>query len=264
MRFWGVPAKLKDGRTIVPYFIHGKQEDPGRVYIRMTASGQKIYLSNTIAERNKACLTAWFDRRNLEAFVEIVEPGDIIEFERYVYSHYAIFLGASNSEDHRLEEAFIVHFSNLQGSKRNPIRIHVDRLVDVKVTSRVRINNINDVSLNPMQQYLSLKCLVNRIEEFLEKPKPYHALRNNCEHFSSFCRYNEKTSFFFAKCRKRHKNINTVHVVEITIAGGLSGYVWEGLPAVIPRLGLGAAVGLLIFSLFVVLQFVILLYAKWH
>ncbi|XP_005988962.1 phospholipase A and acyltransferase 4-like [Latimeria chalumnae] len=112
------------------------------------------------------------------------EPGDLIEFDRNGYKHWAVYVG----------QGYVVHltgnlFSSSGGwsssSQTSQAQVKKERLQDVVVNSRYRVKNKYDNLLSPK----SPAIIVQDAESYVGMKVSYNILRTNCEHFATYLRY---------------------------------------------------------------------------
>ncbi|XP_060070126.1 phospholipase A and acyltransferase 3-like [Ylistrum balloti] len=131
------------------------------------------------------------------AVLRTLRPGDMVEFQRaWYYSHWGVYIGYDN----------IVHLSGDDGSgswdasrSDSPLcicgknidkaRVKIDKFFDVAKGCKAKRNNDKDRKCRPLDPHE----IVRRAKEMVGK-YGYNVLRNNCEHFASYLRYNIKWS----------------------------------------------------------------------
>jgi len=145
-------------------------------------------------------------------FLMMVKPGDLIEFKRDGYCHWAVYIGehalAEDTDGEGLIPVLpcIVHRANptdnpdhMRGmfSASKSLRkgvygigdVVVEPLRDVWRESSARINNGMDTSIPPYPGQTVVEralCVVHG--EDRQSYTPYNVVTNNCEHFASWCR----------------------------------------------------------------------------
>ncbi len=128
------------------------------------------------------------------------DPGDLLEFPRATYSHWAVNIG--NNEIAHLTGPGDLQFAALTSGTTDPnIHVRVDSYKDVdqdaeswkgkKVAgSDVTVNN-SEHSFLPSA--LPPQVIVQRALSQLGQPG-YQLFYNNCEHFATWCRYGKGSS----------------------------------------------------------------------
>ncbi|CAF0968658.1 unnamed protein product [Brachionus calyciflorus] len=115
-------------------------------------------------------------------------PGDLIEFKRNLYSHWAIYIGNSK----------IVHFSGnetrlaisgVQLTEIHKAKINIDNYWDILEDSYAFRNNLFDKILNPLPVEEILIRAYSKVGE-----SNFSIFSNNCEHFAKYCRYGVNSS----------------------------------------------------------------------
>eukprot|EP00092_Neocalanus_flemingeri_P018449 GFUD01019968.1.p1 GENE.GFUD01019968.1~~GFUD01019968.1.p1 ORF type:complete len:278 (+),score=71.95 GFUD01019968.1:69-902(+) len=149
---------------------------------------------------------------NYSVFLTQLRPGDLIEFKRDGYCHWAVYIGehafAENTEADALIPVLpcIVHRANPTDNPENmngmfsaskSMRkgiygigdVVVEPLRDVWRESGAKINNGMDTTIPPFPAQKIVEralCVVHG--EDRQSYTPYNVLTNNCEHFASWCR----------------------------------------------------------------------------
>ncbi|NWR98192.1 HRSL1 enzyme, partial [Motacilla alba] len=117
------------------------------------------------------------------------QPGDLIEIDRPLYQHWAIYVG----------DGYIVHVTDegassvwLCSSSIRATRAKVKKqLLEVVVGNhKWRVNNRYDRSRTP----LPVEEIIWRAELCIDREVPYNVLDSNCEHFVTMLRYGEGES----------------------------------------------------------------------
>lgn len=162
---------------------------------------------------NKGVISEWHYRgTDYPVFLSLLRPGDLVEFERQGYQHWAVYIGDhalsedTESSDHVTVQPCIVHRAN---PTDNPAQLNgffsastslskgahgigdvvVEPLQDVWRESGARINNSMDNTTEPYpSQQVVLRALSVVHGEERQAYTPYNVLTNNCEHFVSWCR----------------------------------------------------------------------------
>ncbi|KAI8509780.1 hypothetical protein Bbelb_122080 [Branchiostoma belcheri] len=106
------------------------------------------------------------------------KEGDLLEFPRFAFSHWGVYVGDEK----------VIHLVQV-GDDWDKGEIKEDLFWDVVGNSLAKINN-----------YLDEKKAVLPGHEIVERargkvgPSDYDALKYNCEHFATWCRYKESFS----------------------------------------------------------------------
>ncbi|NWV80649.1 HRSL1 enzyme, partial [Dasyornis broadbenti] len=119
------------------------------------------------------------------------EPGDLIEIDRPLYHHWALYLG----------DGYIINVTPVdEGAPSLSVsttsiftrraKVKKQLLKEVVGNNKWRVNNKYDRSRTP----LPVKEIIRRAERWIDKEVPYDVLGNNCEHFVTELRYGEPVS----------------------------------------------------------------------
>ncbi|XP_046560894.1 phospholipase A and acyltransferase 3-like [Haliotis rubra] len=115
-----------------------------------------------------------------------LEPGDLLEFDRGVYSHWAVYVG--NDE--------VVHLSGVDGAGRRDLKhpctisgvksdkgiVRKDDFWTVTEDSKAEINNFKDLKFKPLEPSKIVQRALSKVREV-----GYNLLYMNCEHFATWC-----------------------------------------------------------------------------
>jgi len=129
-------------------------------------------------------------------FLEVVSVGDLIEFDRGIYSHWAVYVGL---QDHDGREVHcVVHRSNnelesvshVSAKGKNRIgEVDLEPLEDVWNMSLVRLNNSKDADHPPLDaEQVVARALASYDKRTGISREPYNLGKNNCEHFATWTR----------------------------------------------------------------------------
>ncbi|ODM94126.1 Phospholipid-metabolizing enzyme A-C1 [Orchesella cincta] len=161
-------------------------------------------VASGLAKGFGAQLNVYMSFSNLNTIRQRVKAGDLLEFHRGLFSHYALYLGEGKvmnvcGEDIHTTEALIKEM----------------KLEDVCKSSPVRIRNHDDVAkryfhVNPKLTFE----IVRDARSFQNQVLPYQFDFRNCEYYSTLWRYGKGFSTQVAKPTK-------------TPAGGLLGGIME-------------------------------------
>ncbi|KAM7177348.1 phospholipase A and acyltransferase 2-like isoform 2-T2 [Macrochelys suwanniensis] len=114
----------------------------------------------------------------------MLEPGDLIEFQRMGYQHWGIYVGKGH----------VVHFTfpeleeglnNILNGEFVKAKVQKERLRNVAHVSNYAVNNQLDKKHPP----LPLPHVVKRAEHLVGKNIDYNLVMSNCEHFATMMRY---------------------------------------------------------------------------
>ncbi|XP_028272526.1 HRAS-like suppressor 3 [Parambassis ranga] len=128
-----------------------------------------------------------------EKYVE-PNPGDLIEFKRGIYQHWAVYVG----------DGFIVHLvppcagagsGSVMAVVVDRAMVKKEKLTDVVGNDKCRINNSLDQECNPRPAQVIVKEACGLVGNEL----PYSITGQNCEHFVNELRYGK------AESRQVHK-----------------------------------------------------------
>lgn len=124
--------------------------------------------------------------------IENAVAGNLLEFKRGVYNHWAVYIGGHevvhltglnrrrNQNDNR------GNFFIISGIKYDTAAVRRESVWNVVGGSRVKVNNETCRGC-PVR---SVRDIITTALEFTEQRETeYHFLRNNCEHFATYCRY---------------------------------------------------------------------------
>ena len=117
--------------------------------------------------------------------LDILAPGDLVEYKRKLYSHWAVYVGKNKivhlNGDVNLNSLVSISGSSLFGSAKVVINNYWDIIED----SHAYKNNSKDRELPPLRVADILIRAYSRVGE-----EYYNLLSFNCEHFANSCRYN--------------------------------------------------------------------------
>lgn len=163
---------------------------------------------------NVGIISEWQSRGEDTAFfLSLLRPGDLVEFERDGYQHWAVFIGEHAMAEGTEEEDFVtvlpcvVHRANptdnpdnlsgFFGSSRSVAKgaygigdVVVEPLKDVWKESRARINNSMDNATEPFPGQKVVERALGVVHgEEAQAFTAYNVMTNNCEHFAHWCRH---------------------------------------------------------------------------
>ncbi|CAJ0928835.1 unnamed protein product, partial [Mesorhabditis belari] len=117
-------------------------------------------------------VTAWLAYE--EFIISEPIPGDLLEFSRNLYQHWAVYVGGGE----------VIHFSGEPQNKKNA-KICRDKLSEVAGKSQLRINNEFDKKHRPHSEDEIVRRAESQIGEMLGN---YNVISDNCECFAKWCR----------------------------------------------------------------------------
>ncbi|KAK2712733.1 hypothetical protein QYM36_011430 [Artemia franciscana] len=148
---------------------------------------------------SKGFVSEWFKNVEIlkDMFTEMLHIGDLLEFERGHYRHWAVYIGNGSKYENE-----VVHLCNLGSTSRwfsggskftegqnnsgNPVQ--AGDLFDVWADSACRINNSYDEKSHPFpwHEIYNRAILFSFASE--KEFERYNVLKMNCEHFAHFVR----------------------------------------------------------------------------
>ncbi|XP_059146394.1 phospholipase A and acyltransferase 4-like [Physella acuta] len=109
------------------------------------------------------------------SILEHAKPGDLLEFKRGVYSHWAVYTG----------DGKVIHFTGGEDKfNYNNAMIQSDELWKVAGSSPGFVNNILDHELKSLPTEVILENATSKLGA-----TGYNPVFANCEHFATWCRY---------------------------------------------------------------------------
>jgi len=182
---------------------------------------------------NVGLVSEWYSQGETNAFHVLLKPGDLIEFQREGYCHWAVYIGEyallGQGDDEVQLVRCVVHranptdresLQNMFSTSRSVAKgVHGIGLVvkeplgDVWGRSKARVNNGLDNSLTPFpSQKVVERVLAVAHGETVESYSAYNILSNNCEHFASWARCGWSIS-----CQVAHR---TSQVMKLAMVAG--------------------------------------------
>ncbi|XP_076472373.1 phospholipase A and acyltransferase 3-like [Babylonia areolata] len=129
--------------------------------------------------------------RHNETLLSVLEPGDLIEFPRGMYSHWAVYIGneevvhLSGDENDGINAGMEAsHFLTISGQRFGKALVKVENFWEVVEGTKAMKNNAKDKKYNPLPKAEIVKNALARIGRV-----GYNVLFDNCEHFATWCRY---------------------------------------------------------------------------
>ncbi|XP_041368251.1 phospholipase A and acyltransferase 2-like [Gigantopelta aegis] len=123
-----------------------------------------------------------------------LEPGDLVEFKRRVYSHWAVYKGDEEvihlaGEEGDGLDVNVQHSFTIGGKMFNKAFVRVDNFWDVVAGCKAYKNNSKDRKLRALSGDEIVARALSKTGEI-----GYNIMFSNCEHFASWCRYNIQKS----------------------------------------------------------------------
>jgi hypothetical protein len=108
------------------------------------------------------------------------ENGDLIEILRkeFFYSHWGVYVG----------DGLIVHLS---ADKDGWAIVEQKKLVDVAKEHKCRVNNMESAAEKRKLLVKSFDTIKANVDIKKSQNNKYNVMKNNCEHFATYCRYGE-------------------------------------------------------------------------
>ncbi|XP_050392476.1 phospholipase A and acyltransferase 2 [Patella vulgata] len=124
-----------------------------------------------------------------------LQEGDIVEFDRGLYSHYGVYVGneeivhlAGEDEYDGLGDVNTSHLFSISGQRFNKAWVKKDSFWTVTSNSRAKINN-KDNKRKPLPKRQIVENALSRLGRV-----GYNLIYSNCEHFANWCRYEVEKS----------------------------------------------------------------------
>ncbi|XP_076328355.1 phospholipase A and acyltransferase 4-like [Tachypleus tridentatus] len=169
----------------------------------------------------------WFRKHEHRELLYELECGDLIEFERGCYKHWAVYAGnrmvyhRAYPEDSNNIQLFIQSQSASKGSFRYG-EITLEDLLIVWADSEARINNSMDSKHEPSDCKTVLGRAKSKMKESQQKKDIYNVIFNNCEHFATYCRYGIGFSIQVENVKENVKTVGVLVVVGVLLGKALS------------------------------------------
>ncbi|CAF1165474.1 unnamed protein product [Rotaria sordida] len=157
-----------------------------------------IFVNESIFDNTKMASIVKIEKsKENEDVLENAQLGDMIEFIRGAYSHWAIYVG-NGCVIHRWGDhdgigksvgfwGNLLTFSGTQFDKATILQSHVSDVL--KLGGKVRINNYLDNKYKP----LPVEVILDKARRALNQ-EGYNLVYSNCEHFVTECRYGQPNS----------------------------------------------------------------------
>ncbi|CAG0919220.1 unnamed protein product [Notodromas monacha] len=178
-----------------------------------------------------AHVSKWHKKFEYEDLKKLLKPGDLVEFHRGTYKHWAVFVGSMRdfcgffpagfqcefcrccARRCQCSKLYLVHRANAgetnalnffarSESYNKGIRgvgnVILEVIDDVCDGCEVRKNNFDDAKLP--KGFCTVMVLKRAFKQFSKhatgdvENDEYNLVVNNCEHFASWCRYGAKSS----------------------------------------------------------------------
>lgn len=111
----------------------------------------------------------------------LANVGDLVEIRRELYSHWTVYVGNGN----------VIHLVDYISRKA---KVLCQKLEDVAEKNLCRVNNLERAANKRGLRAKSERDIKDTAFEMLDNVIDYDLLNNNCEHFSTYCRYGLKFS----------------------------------------------------------------------
>ncbi|KAK7504445.1 hypothetical protein BaRGS_00004311 [Batillaria attramentaria] len=128
--------------------------------------------------------------------LEELEEGDMIEFPRGAYSHWAVYIGneevvhLAGDEDDGIDGQFdSTHLFTISGQRFTKALVKVENFWNVVAGSFAKKNNEKDKKYKPLTKVEIVQNALSKLGSI-----GYNVLFENCEHFAAWCRYGVKKS----------------------------------------------------------------------
>ncbi|KAM7403689.1 hypothetical protein PAMA_004229 [Pampus argenteus] len=122
-----------------------------------------------------------------------IKPGDLIEFYRGTFEHWAVYIGG-NEVVHLVPQGAeddSVPFSNLMSVLDSGIaEVMRHKIWEVADSDRYRVNNLQDDEYEPRDRSIIVRDACSMVGQRL----PYCLVSHNCEHFVTELRYGKPES----------------------------------------------------------------------
>uniref|UniRef100_A0A8C3QVA7 LRAT domain-containing protein n=1 Tax=Cyanoderma ruficeps TaxID=181631 RepID=A0A8C3QVA7_9PASS len=116
------------------------------------------------------------------------QPGDLIEIDRPVYQHWALYVGDGYViNTYEGAPSLLVSTTSIFTRKA---KVKKRLLKEVVGNNKWRVNNKYDRSRTPLPVWEIIQCA----ERCVDREVPYDVLGSNCEHFVTELRYGEGVS----------------------------------------------------------------------
>jgi len=171
--------------------IAQNESDAGETAQQPTDNGRQILIAEEIHASRHA-------DHNMATYQEM-KAGDLVEFHRGLYTHWAVCIGdghvihLSGEDDDGLSTGSVSDGSlgsvsgtlfTIAGVSCDKAKVKCDNFWDVARVSKANINNSKDSYIRADAPHLIVDRALSRMGVI-----GYNLLWSNCEHFASWCRY---------------------------------------------------------------------------
>ncbi|XP_068880042.1 phospholipase A and acyltransferase 1-like [Aphelocoma coerulescens] len=119
------------------------------------------------------------------------KPGDLIEIDRKVYQHWALYVGDGYVINVTpVDEGAPSLFVSTTSIFTRKAKVKKQLLKEVVGDDKWRVNNKYDRSRTP----LPVEEIIQHAEEWIDREVPYDLVGSNCEHFVTMLRYGKGVS----------------------------------------------------------------------
>ncbi|XP_076361140.1 lethal (1) G0469 NlpC/P60 domain-containing protein isoform X2 [Tachypleus tridentatus] len=143
---------------------------------------------------NVGYTSMWYTSNYHSRFILELRSGDMIEFQREGYNHWALYAGkeivfhrASPSKNDLC--GLFSQTQNRDTKSHEFGKVMKERLQVVWGDSKARINNSKDSEYLPFNQRKIIQRAVKEMNECSIGQSDFNIVSNNCEHFVTYCRY---------------------------------------------------------------------------
>ncbi|XP_056012808.1 phospholipase A and acyltransferase 3-like [Ostrea edulis] len=123
--------------------------------------------------------------------IKRAKAGDLLEFPRGFYSHWAVYIGneevvhLAGTENDGINGNFNSgHVFTICGKSFNKAQVKKEDIWNVICGSKIKINNDKDKKCDPRPAHEIVEEALMKLGEI-----GYNVLWENCEHFAAYCRY---------------------------------------------------------------------------
>ncbi|KAL3876941.1 hypothetical protein ACJMK2_034720 [Sinanodonta woodiana] len=132
-------------------------------------------------------------RQHNQTVLDSLEDGDLVEFPRGLYSHWAVYVGneevvhlAGDPNAASKVNANSSHVFAICGKQFTKAQVKLDNFFKVAADSKAKKNNDKDDKVSPSDKREIVRRAMSKLGEI-----GYNILWENCEYFASWCRYGE-------------------------------------------------------------------------